>query len=86
MKGLEIQWEFISINGNKTFNMSNFQKGLPVFDCYVYLDRLYTSLVLRSNYNVFYALYELENVEGQIVITEDSYLYTEIVPAGVVES
>ena len=57
-----------------------------MFDSYVYLDRLYASLVLRSNYNVFYALYELENVEGQVVITEDSYLYTEIVPAGVVES
>ena len=57
-----------------------------MFDSYVYLDRLYASLVLRSNHNVFYALYELENVEGQVVITEDSYLYTEIVPAGVVES
>lgn len=78
LRGLAIQAQFVSINGNKTFNITNFQPGLPIFDIYIYLDHSYATLTLKSNYNIMYTLYEFSSTDNQAMITEDSYLYTEV--------
>ena len=52
---------FVSMNGNKTFHINNFQPGLPVFDTYLYLDHSYSNMTIKSTHNIFYSLYQMEN-------------------------